>query len=519
MALSDVKVAFGAKVGLVWIVSNEELRIERYISQLADQLKYHSVRMWTLTRGIQPVENPYGLAEDEATKDPLAALKQVYNKDDKKNERVIYIFKGLFPFLDDPSVNRQLRDCNRIIPFSSSENIKQIIILDKKEPPVDSIDATIIKWALPNPEEIKTTINTIVEELPDVIAEKNITEEAKDRVVKAAIGLPINDIVVAVSRSLVSKKELDPVYVLEEKKRMVSRGVGLEWFDPDPRGLDGIGGMHKLKRWLINREKAFSPKAKEFGIPSPRGLILAGVAGAGKSLAAKCIGSAWGMPLLRLDVGSLFSKYVGSSEERTRKALSTIEAVAPAIVWLDEIEKGFGQGGGGDNGTSTRVLGTFLTWMQEKKGEIFVIATANNVAALPPELLRKGRWDELFFVDLPNLEERVEIFKVMKAKFSNVGKLNYKELAENSAGFTGAEIEAILISALYDAFNKDRKVNTKDILNNIIGAVGVKDTNQEQIEALRKWAKGRAINASDESEEVTVPSRQKESRTLEIGAN
>jgi SpoVK/Ycf46/Vps4 family AAA+-type ATPase len=265
--------------------------------------------------------------------------------------------------------------------------------------------------------------------------------------------------------------------------------------------MANVGGLSALKRWLDERSGAFSARAREFGLPEPKGLLLLGVQGCGKSLTAKAIAGLWRHPLLRLDVGAVMNAYVGSSEENMRKAIHVAESLSPCILWLDEIEKAFsGTGGGGgdaDGGTTARVFATFLTWMQEKTRPVFVIATANSIDQLPPEMLRKGRFDEIFFVDLPSKEEREEIFRIHLARRGrNPQAFDITALAAASEGTSGAEIEAAVVEALWKAFPEERDVRQEDLLSSLKETVPLSRTMAESIEALRGWARHRARPAS-----------------------
>ena len=262
-----------------------------------------------------------------------------------------------------------------------------------------------------------------------------------------------------------------------------------------------VGGLEQLKEWLIKRGKAFSPAAREFGLPEPRGILLLGIPGCGKSLTAKAISSMWQLPLLKLDVGKVFSSLVGSSEENVRRAIATAESIAPSILWLDEMEKGFSglsSSGQTDGGTTARVFGTFLTWLQEKKTPVFVVATCNNVKELPPELLRKGRFDEIFFVDLPSKEERKDIIKIhLEKRHRNPADFEIDKIADNTKEFAGSELEEIVVSGLYDAFDEGIDLQQKHLDTAISTMVPLSKTMGDQIKSIREWAKIRARKASN----------------------
>jgi len=283
---------------------------------------------------------------------------------------------------------------------------------------------------------------------------------------------------------------------LAEKEQIIRKSGLLEYYKVEER-FENVGGLGNLKRWLRKRANAFTTKARDFGLPEPKGVLLIGVPGCGKSLTAKAVSALWGMPLLRLDMGSVFGKYIGESEFNIRKAIKVTESISPAILWIDEIEKGLSGAAGDNTGTSNRVFGTLLTWMQEKKKPVFVIATANDVSLLPPELLRKVRFDEIFFIDLPETRERQEIFEIhLRIRNRNPEKFDLPSLAEMSQGFSGSEIEQVVISSLYDAFEEGRDIVTEDVKRNIENAVPLSQTMKEKIEALREWAWGRTRNAS-----------------------
>jgi SpoVK/Ycf46/Vps4 family AAA+-type ATPase len=261
-----------------------------------------------------------------------------------------------------------------------------------------------------------------------------------------------------------------------------------------------VGGMTDLKAWLNKRRLAFTEQARAFGLPEPRGLLLLGVQGGGKSLLAKAVATMWKLPLLRLDIGRVFSELVGSSEENMRNALRLAETVSPAILWIDEIEKGISgiaSSGRSDAGTAARVFGSFLVWMQEKTAPVFVIATSNDISLLPPELLRKGRFDEIFFIDLPDFEERQDIFAIhLLKRHRNPEQFDLVRLARETEGFSGAEIEQAVIAGLYDAFEGGRDLEEPDLIRNVAQSIPLSQTMREQVTALRNWARTHARPAS-----------------------
>ena len=335
-----------------------------------------------------------------------------------------------------------------------------------------------------------------------------LDESIKEKLCKAALGLTLQEAENAFALAMVNDgciDERDLNIILNEKMQVIKKTGILEFINTDIK-LSDIGGLENLKNWLNKRNNSWSEAAKKYCLPAPKGVLITGVPGCGKSLTAKAMSAAWQLPLLKLDFGKIFSGIVGSSEENMRKAIKTAEAVAPSILWVDEIEKSLsGINSNGDSGTSSRIFGTFLTWMQEKTAPVFVIATANNISGLPAELLRKGRFDEIFFVDLPTKNERKEIFKLHLEKrlqdkeVASKIEINdelYDKLADLTEGYVGAEIEQIVISALYEAFFQKRPLEISDLENTIKNVVPLSVTQKEQILALRQWANIRAVTAT-----------------------
>ncbi|MDH5511466.1 MAG: AAA family ATPase, partial [Nitrospinota bacterium] len=314
------------------------------------------------------------------------------------------------------------------------------------------------------------------------------------------------------SKALLHDYKLDGTdidLILFEKKQLIRKSGSLEYFDASET-ISDVGGMDSLKKWLVARRESFTPRARDYGLPLPKGLLLLGVQGCGKSLTSKAIASLWNQPLLRLDMGKIFSSFIGSSEENMRRAIATAESLAPVILWIDEIEKGFSgikSSGATDAGVTSRIFGTFLTWMQEKTKAVFVIATANSISDLPPELLRKGRFDEIFFIDLPTEEERKEIIRIHISKRKrDVSKYNIDELAKASHGYSGAELEMAIVESMYTAFGDKREFNDKDITTAVKESVPLSRTMAEEIQKLREWAYQRARLASEVVDEAEVAS-------------
>jgi len=343
--------------------------------------------------------------------------------------------------------------------------------------------------------------------------EFNIPSSIDIGILKSLLGLTIEEATNAISKAIAQKGKLskDEIGILiSQKEQIIKKSGHLEYFHPKD-SMDSIGGLDNLKAWLKTRYKAFSQNAKKYKLKSPKGIMLLGIPGTGKSLSAKAVSNSWNMPLLRLDFGKVFGGIVGESESNIRETIKIAESLSPCVLWIDEIEKGLsGLNGGGDSGTSARVFGTFLTWMQEKESEVFVLATANDISALPKELLRKGRFDEIFFVDLPTLEERKEILKIHLANVEqDESILNIEKLSELSKGFSGAELEEVVNEALFNIFDIESQnepvLKTKDLVDVMESFYPLyKTLNIQELEKMRKVAKARYKPASKYEPESLV---------------
>lgn len=490
----------------IYIPSYEEERITNTIKNILSNKELikndRKLYVWTQTDGLVNDE-----AKVRDTANPINAVESVA----KSNEDAIYIFKDFHIYFGgdrnarpDYAVIRKLRD---IIPNLKSSRKTIVFISSKLVIPCDmEKEISILDFSLPTETEIKSLLNELISGLnPENV---KLTEDEKTLLSRSALGLTMQEAENAFCRAIVNLKGLsiDALSIIHEEKNQVVKKTGVLEFVKSDLDINDIGGLENLKKWLIRRNNSWSEKAKQYNLPAPKGVLITGIPGCGKSLTAKAMSAIWGLPLLKLDMGKIFGGIVGSSEENMRKAIATAEAIAPSILWVDEIEKGFsGLKSGGDSGTSARVFGTFLTWMQEKTAPVFVIATANDISSLPPELLRKGRFDEIFFVDLPTAKEREKIFSVHLKKRMKNSNINHElkisetvcnELANASVGYVGAEIEQIVIAAMYEAFYADRGLRKEDVLKAIKETVPLSSTQREQILSLREWAKERAVLAT-----------------------
>lgn len=503
-----------AKYPLIAVLSKEELRVERAIQAVANSLDPpFDVRTWSCTEGIRRVAGPV-VSEDY---DIAAALHTI----DSTPTRALYILRDVHPYLEDPVVRRRLRDLARRLKGTPPEAARTVILLSPTMTlPADlQAEIHVEEWPLPSrPELERVLMDTITSvKAGDVRRALDALSEAdRDRIASAALGLTAEEAQNAFSRSLIERRSLDPTLILQEKKQIVARSGVLEWMDPLPGGLESVGGLENLKCWLIERREAFSPEARAYGLPVPKGVFLAGVQGCGKTLTAKAVADAWQLPLLRLNVGALFGSLVGESESRFRQAVQTVKTIAPCVLLMDEIDKALGGSGGElDGGTSSRVRGEILTFLQERgSAEVFIVAAANNVELLAmqsPELLRKGRWDELFFVDLPHPTEREAIFGVHLVRRGIAGTekrsrlLDVPRLAAQTEDFSGAEIEAVVVDAMFRAFADGRRpVLVEDLVAEAQRTVPLAKTAQERIRALREWGKVHARSASVEPRALPV---------------
>jgi hypothetical protein len=490
---ADITALLRARHTLLWITSREEMRVERALVAAAGDARL-TVRFWDCATGITDAD---GAVVDAGAQDPNAALALIR----ERKERCVYVLRDLHKWFD-PIVLRSVRSLARSLQTAAPAEARAIVLLTPsgEVPPELAGHATVIDYPLPDRSEIAALLDEVISALPEELRASAAPNGTRDAAIDAAVGLTAEEAANCYARSLVTSRKVDPALVAGEKKRVIAREKVLTWHDPDPRGLDAVGGLDLLKGWLKTRRAAFSAKARAYGLPAPKGAMLVGVPGCGKSLTAKAIAAAWQMPLLRLDMGALRSKYVGESEGNIRKALQVAEAVSPCILWLDEIEKALAgsTGAQGDGGVSADALGAVLSWMQEREGSVFVVATANDVRALPPELLRKGRFDELFFVDLPTTSERAAIVTATLGQYGrSKAPIDVAAVARATEAFTGAELAAIVPDALYEAFaDGEREITTADLVAAAGTVVPLAKTASEKIEGLRSWAKGRARPAS-----------------------
>ncbi len=490
---NELELLVRSRYPIIYAISWEELRVKRFIQNLASGLN-KKLFSWSVSVGM---EQDGRIVDQDTT--PEGALSFIA----KSSENAIFILKDFHAYLDEdnPKTIRMVRD----LAIQLKRSYKTVVILSPvlTIPPELEKDFNVIDFPLPRLEELTELLKSM---LRAVETNKNITintdNDLLERAVKASLGLTENEAENVFAKALVSSSSFDEEdipLIISEKKQIIRKTGLLEYYDLS-ENINNVGGLENLKTWLKERSYAFTEKARDYGLPQPRGLLLLGVQGCGKSLLCKAIANLWQLPLLRLDVGRLFNSFIGASEENMRKAIKIAESLSPVVLWLDEIEKGFaGISGSGnsDAGTTSRVLSTFLTWMQEKTEPVFVAATANNIETLPPEMLRKGRFDDIFFVDLPDETERKQIFEIHLARRKRaVNTFDIDFLSKSSSGFSGAEIEQSIIDALYKTFPLNRDIQTQDILNVLKDTIPLSKTMEEKIAQLRAWAGDRAKPAS-----------------------
>jgi len=488
----EIEILVRAKYPILYLVSWEERRVEQAIQPVAKSLN-RTLHTWTITQGAKPPISRTGIAKPTTLSPELEILAQIYDAP----EGTIFLLRDFHPYMKDFRVIRLLRDLAIRIRSKTQTLILTGPVLTL---PSDlEKDICVLDFPLPDAEDIGDFVDSVIASVKsDPKVDVQMTPLEREKLVKAAQGLTLDEIESTFARSLVEFRTLKPDAVVREKRQIIRKSGLLEYYEPDAE-LRDVGGMEMLKEWLEKRTESFTDRAKEFGIPSPKGILLLGVQGCGKSLTAKAVAAQWNLPLLRLDVGRIFDgSLVGLTEKNMRSAIATAESIAPCILWMDELEKGFGGlKGSGDSGTTSRTFATFLTWMSEKTAPVFLVATANDVSQLPPEMLRKGRFDEIFFVDLPGLAEREEIFRIHLTKRKrDTKKFKLKALAEATDGFSGAEIEQVVVGGLYLAFADGRGLAQKDLIAEAKNVVPLSVMMSEDIAELREWASLRTRPAS-----------------------
>lgn len=522
---------FKARFPIIYIPTWEENRILEtlnYIAETESLIKTRRVLyVWSQTQGIFCYETGKIIKD---TKQPIKALDHIIQSQEPSIFALkdFHVYFGADNAKPDYGIIRRMRDA--VEELKNSTYPKNIVLVSPSVVLPDDLqkEVSIVEFGLPVLEEIMEVLEEMIEMNQGKI-EISLTEQEKLQICRGALGLTLQEVENALARAMVEKGKLsieELSVILDEKNQVIKKTGMLEFIKSDLK-IEDVGGLENLKRWLLKRNKSWSDSAARYNLPAPKGVLITGVPGCGKSLTAKSISAMWKLPLLRLDMGKIFSGIVGSSEENMRKAIQTAEAVAPSILWIDEIEKGFSgvSGSSGDSGISTRIFGTFLTWMQDKTKPVFVVATANNISGLPSEMLRKGRFDEIFFVDLPTEKERRDIFRLhLNRRLKNpeiLGNLMndvflLEELAKETEGFSGAEIEQTVVAALFEAFSEDRALEKRDLMKVIKNMVPLSVTQSEQIMQIRNWANVRAVAATAREDRNEYAKEDVKEKTKEI---
>ncbi len=469
---------------LIALETFEEDRAIAMVQRVAEGLE-RKCDVWSLATGFE------GDAQSSGSFD--AAIRAIA----VRTSPALFVILDAHRVIDDPLAIRRLRD---VLPTLASRKQALILLGPALDLPAElQREAGRIELPLPGEAELRALFLRVLESAEIGDAKAGLLEEA----IRGSLGLTATESVRVFRKAirvLGGLSEGVPEVIVREKRRALHRTPSLT-FHEDHGGLGEVGGLGELKQWLGERRSAFGSEARRFGLPTPRGLLLLGVQGCGKSVAAKAVAKEWQFPLLRLDLAAAFGSSTSSPEASIRETIAVAESLAPVVLWIDEIEKGFADSG--SDPSSSRVFGSFLTWMSEKRSPVFVVATANDVHGLPPELLRRGRFDELFFVDLPTPAERAEILAIhLRKRERDPLQFPLEELAEEAGRLTGAELEQAVTAALYVAFADQRDLSASDLVNAIGETVPLYDTYEERIKELRDWGRGRTRPASIDAKMV-----------------
>ncbi len=495
--MNEIELLIRARYPIIYIIGDEEDRISEEISDIAKNLN-KNFYVWSITTGFLKYSHIKNEKINERCnlEDVVKSLIEIF----KRDEEAIYLFKDLHNFIDEPIIKRLIKD----LSYELKNTYKTLILLSpvqKISPDIEK-DVIIFDYPYPNREQLKNFYLKIVRGNSGFRFRFQDDEKFLENLSNMALGLTLTEFENVISKILVKYQKITEETlkeIFEEKKQIVRKSGILEFYESNV-SFDDVGGLYNLKKWMAQRKNAFSEQARKFGLPLPKGILLLGIQGCGKSLCAKASANFLNLPLLRLDMGKIFSSFVGSSEANVRKAINIAESISPIILWIDELDKAFAgmkASGFSDGGTTARVIATLLTWLQEKTTPVFVIATANDISALPAEVFRKGRFDEIFFVDLPNVEERKEIFRIHIKKYGRKSEnYNVSKLARITENFSGAEIEQVIIQAMYEAFYERKELSERHIEKAVKETIPLAKIVGNQIEKIRKWARIRTKFAS-----------------------
>jgi ATP-dependent 26S proteasome regulatory subunit len=488
------------------------VRVEGHIYSGNAAAGYETI-FWDIAQGAADLNGKLITGDREVradAADPDPVLDRILNRDSDgvpqgtkgtkdKPKRIAWVLRDYPAYLNGPNAAatlRRLRNLVNWLPTTPTFKAQAIIIISPSAQIPDElqINAQLTEWPLPDRAEIGELLQAAINRLPEEMRDTALAADQQDAAIDAAVGLSGLEAQATFAASLIKLRRIDPLTVSQEKKRLISQVGGLEWIDPPKDGMDAVGGLDIFKDWIVQRAVAFTPDAREYGLQSPKGVLAAGIPGCGKSLLATATGAAYGIPVLKVDLGALKGKYVGESEGNLRNTFKVAEAIGPCVLWFDEIEKALqgATGGAADGGVSSDVLGFLLNWMQERRGQAFVFATCNNAESLPPELIRKGRFDQVFWVDLPNPIERESVLEasLRKVPKRSVSDIDLRKVSEITEGFSGAEIAALVPDAMFIAYNDGKRpVTTEDLLLVRQGVTPLSSTKGAELDRLReKWA-------------------------------
>lgn len=483
-----LKTLIGAGYPIIYLLSRDESYVENSLRALGNEIYGEQFRMisWDSFSKFED-ENP--------ADDPTGSIHKVLSN----SENGFLLFKDLQFYIRMPRVIRQLKDFYNTYTGNSGKHL--FIISSMLDLPQDlEKEITVVDIPLPDLEETRSILKRVLAKPQNSSISQSITEEQSDKCSNALLGLGASEMELALNRTFYDINEINEDTVnelLEEKSQLVRKSGTLEFLRSGIH-IEDVGGLENLKTWLDTRSLAYSSRAREFGLDMPKGLLIMGISGCGKSLCAKAVATAWNLPLLRLDLNQVYGGSMGSPEDVFRRSIKTVEATAPCVLWIDEIEAGITRSGEKTSDTpASRIFGYFLTWMQEKTTPVFVAATANQIDLLPPEILRKGRFDEIFFVTLPNKQERRQIFEIhLKQRGKDPAKFDLDSLAKNSEGLSGAEIEQAVVAALFESFSKNKEIDDTELVIAASSIVPLSTTMREEISKLERWAADRATKAS-----------------------
>ncbi|MBX3465928.1 MAG: AAA family ATPase [Planctomycetes bacterium] len=494
---AEVEAYVRARAPLLYLVTWEEERVLRELEAVAGALK-KPLHTWTETGGLRTTGDGNGEhTEDRRLREPAAVLGRVL-RDERPG---LYALVDFHPYVEQPLVRRLLRDLAHALVTSGKT---LVLVSPRLALPFElQKEVTVVEVPLPSHAELDEHLDAITAHLRASGGEVQLDRRERDELVRSAQGMTLQELEQTLALAVVKAGRVDrqviPL-VLAEKEQIVKKSTALEYARWD-QGFEAVGGLDQLKAFLRARRDAFSEEARSFGLPAPRGICLIGVQGCGKSLSAKAVARFYRLPLLRFDIGRVFAGIVGRSEENVRAALKLAEQLAPCVLWIDELEKslaGVQSSGVSDGGTTARVISTITTWLQERGGDgVYVVATANDISRLPPELVRKGRFDEIFFVDLPTTAEREEVLSIhLRRRERDPADFDLGAVARAAHGFSGAELEEVVIAGLYEAFAGRRPLTTGDLLGAVEQTVPLSLTMHERVAGIRAWAEGRARRAS-----------------------